>query len=281
MINRIFEFLVVTSWLVSMTWLIARDAVPRWFAQAPPQAASVAWLQDQGRRFQYGIYDQSGLRRGACWSVYELNDGAITRKELLVLENLAFIENLVIESELTFLNETELAALDMEIKGLPAVIELHGERQGPKFGFELKIGSVPVYEFVLDAQAAQTLCDVTKPFSSLRGLEVGQSWKIHVIDPFSLIHEGQRRRLKPVLVRVTGRETVTIQGREHACFLVESQGARAWIDERGRVLRQVVDIPGVGQLEIREQAFQQRKYDHMLRRVRRIGGHVRNRHRNR
>ncbi len=280
MINRILELLIVTSWLVSMTWLVARDAVPRWFAQDPPEAASAAWLQEHGTEFQYGIYDHSGLRRGACWSIYQVSDQAITRKDLLVLENLSFIKRLAVESELTFLNETELATVDVEIKGVPALIELHGERQGPKFGFQLKIGRVPVHDFVLDAQAARTLCDLTKPFSSLRGLQVGQSWKIHVIDPFSLIQGGWQTKLKPVVVRVSGRETIQIEGRKHSCFVVESPGARAWVDDSGRVLRQVVDVPGMGQLTINEQSFQRSKYDEMLRRIRGVGQYGRSRHRN-
>lgn len=273
LVHRVLELLIVTSWLASMTWLVARDALPRWFAQAPPEAASAAWLKDQGTAFQYGIYDQSGLRRGSCWSLYEVSDEIITRHDLLVLEKMGLLPTLTIESELTYLNETELATLDIEIKGQPMLIELHGERQGPKFGFELKIGRVGVHEFVLDAQAAQTLCDLTKPFSSLRGLEVGRSWKIHVIDPWSLIQQGRQTKLRSVVVSVTGRETIQIEGRKRSCWIVESPGARAWVDDAGRVLRQVVTIPGVGQLEIREQTFQRDKYDQMLRNIRGVGRH--------
>ena len=62
-LNRMTEMFIVTMWLVSMAWLVARDAVPRWFAEAPPQVASRAWLADQGTEFQYAIYDHNGLRK--------------------------------------------------------------------------------------------------------------------------------------------------------------------------------------------------------------------------
>jgi hypothetical protein len=271
--NRLVELLIVSCWLVCMTWLVARDAVPRWFAQAPPETATRSWLEEQGDRFQYGIFDSTGGRRGSSWSVYEVHLDTIRRNDLLVLSGLGPIKQLIIETELTFLNETELAAIEVKIKGVPARITLEGERQGPKFGFKLDIGGYPAHNFVLDAQAAQTLCDVTKPFSTLRGLEVGRSWKIHVIDPFSLISSGGRTRLKPVVVRVAAKEEIRIGGRAHDCFVVESPGARAWIDETGRTRRQAVDVPVVGKLEIREEEFRRDKYDTMLRRVRGFSGH--------
>lgn len=281
MVIRLSEFLIVTLWLVSMTWLVARDAIPRWFAQAPPQSASVSWIERNGAKFQYGIYDQSGLRRGTSWSVYQVNQDTVARKDLLALEGFGMVKQLIIESDLTFLNQTELVSVEIEIKGAPSTITLRGERQGPKFAFELKIGSVHAYDFVLDTQAAQTLCDVIKPFSSLPDLQVGQAWKIQVIDPFSLIQQGAGSRLKSVLVTVTGQESILIQGRPRLCFVVESQGTRGWVDQQGRVLRQIVEVPGLGQLEIREQAFQQEKYDEMIRKAHGIGRNGRRRGGNR
>ncbi len=269
MLNRIAEMFIVTMWLVSMAWLVARDAVPRWFAEAPPQVASRAWLADQGTEFQYAIYDHNGLRCGSCWSIYKVNDEGMVQKDLLVLENLSFaVEHLAIESELTFLDDTGLATIDIELKGVQAPIRLYGERQGPKFGFELRIARRSVHDFVLEASAAQTLCDLIKPFSPMQGLEVGRSWKIQVIDPFSLLQGNLRAKLQPMVVRVTGRETIQIEGRPRDCLLVEAQGARAWVDSAGRVLRQVVDVPGIGQLEIQEETFRQDMYDAMKRRIR-------------
>ncbi len=273
MFNRLVELLIVSSWLVCMTWLVARDAVPRWFAEAPPETATLSWLKEQGHRFQYGIFDSSGGRRGSSWSVYEVHHDTIRRKDLLVLDGLGPIERLIIETELTFLNETELTTIEVEIRGVPARITLKGERQGPKFGFKLEIGGFAVHNFVLDAQAAQTFCDVTKPFSTQRGLTVGRSWKIHVIDPFSLIQSGGRTRLKVVVVRVTAEEVIHLEGRAYDCYVVESPGARAWIDETGRTRRQVVDVPGMGKLEIREEEFRQEQYETMLRRIRGLTGH--------
>ena len=278
--HRLVELLIIGSWLISMSWLVVRDVIPRWTAQTPPETATTSWLRDNGKEFQFGIFDHAGLRRGSCWSVYQVNNDTIIRKELLLFERLSIIPELAIQSEMTFLNETELVAIDIEIKGVPLRIELHGERQGPKFGFELQIDRMPVHDFVLDGQAAKTLCDVTKPFSSLRGLDVGRSWKIYVIDPFSLIRGSRRAKLKPVVVTVIGRETIQIEGRKRPCFVVESQGAKAWVDDAGRVLKQIVDVPGVGQMEIREQSFQRDKYEAALRRLRGVERHDRGRNPN-
>lgn len=259
--TRLVEWAIVTVWLVSMSWLVAADAVPRWFAEEPPPSASRSWLQLQGTAFQYGVYDDNGPHRGTYWTVYELTDETITRLDYLELHGLQFIGNLMLKSKSVFLEEDQLDSVELLIKGLRADIELRGERQGPLFAFALKIGSHPARELRLDREAARTICDVTKPFSALQNLQVGQSWKIHVLDPFSLIHDARNRKLKDVLVSVTGRETVRIQGVSRDCFVVESDNVKAWVDESGRVLLQEVDIPAIGKIEISEQTFNREKLD--------------------
>ncbi|MCH8854628.1 MAG: hypothetical protein IID41_18525, partial [Planctomycetes bacterium] len=124
MFNRLVELVIVSFWLVCMTWLVARDALPRWFAEAPPDTVTLSWLEEQGHHFQYGIFESSGGRRGSCWSVYDVHHDTIRRKDLLVLDGLGPIERLIIETELTFLNETELTTIEVEIKGVPARITL-------------------------------------------------------------------------------------------------------------------------------------------------------------
>jgi len=265
-VNRLVDMFVVVLWLVCTTWLISRDAVPRWFARTPPEVASASWLREQGDQFQYGIYGEDGGRRGTCWSVYKVGMHAIIRKDTLMLEELGVIRRLIIDSEMTYLNETELDNVEVEVSGLRERIILRGERQGPQFAFRLKIGDTrPPQDFMLDASAAQTLCDTVKPFSSLRGLRVGQAWKIQMLDPFSLVSDGRRARLKPVVAAVVDRETIKLQGREVECHVVESQGSRAWVDDSGRVLLQTVEMPALGRLEIREQAFQRGQYEDTLR----------------
>ena len=88
-----------------------------------------------------------------------------------------------------------------------------------------------------------------------------------------VMQSGGRWRLKAVGVGVPDKEGIHVEGRAYDCYVVESPGARAWIDEAGRTRRQVVDVPGVGKLEIREEAFRREQYDTMLRRIRGITGH--------
>jgi len=270
--NRVVEWLVVILWLVSMTWLVAVDAVPRWFAQEPPRSASRSWLEQQGDRFQYGIYGENSLHKGSCWTVYEVSGETITRTDYLSLNNIQLIGDIMLKSEMVFLGENELDSVWLVIKGMKTPIELRGERQGPKFAFELKIGTFPPSKMVLDAEAARTLCDVIKPFSTLQNLQVGQSWKIHVLDPFAMMRSDNKHRLNDVVVKVTGRETIRLQGKERECYVVESEGVRAWVTKSGRVLLQEVRVPGLGTLEIREQSFSQEKLDEFRKRM---GGVIR------
>ncbi len=271
--NRLLEYGIVTMWLVSMTWLVSRDAVPRWFAQSPPEAPTAAWLQDHGQRFQYGIYADNGARKGTSWSDYEIVEGSVLRKDILILHDLQFVKELVMTSELTFQNETGLDSVEVDIRIMDTAITLRGERQGPKFAFTVDINAVRLQEFVLEAHDAQTLCDSIKPFSALRDLSVGQTWTLQMLNPMSLI-QNSRSRFKPVLVSVTGRENKQFYGRTQDCFIVESAGTRAWISRDGRVLLQVVDLPGMGRLEIREETWQQALRDTAFRQYVGLGRHV-------
>ncbi len=254
MFRRIGEYLVVTMWLVSMTWMISRDVIPRWFAQEPPSAASVMWLADQGRWFQYGIFDADDSLRGNYWTTYSVQGQTISRTDYLRLQNVGVIDQLFLDSDMTFASEDVLDDVHIRIGGIPVPIDLKGERQGPQFAFQLKIGTLPIHEFVLDSQAARTLCDGIKPFSVLQNLSVGQSWKIHVVDPLSLI-QNPGARVQSIVARVSGRETIEVNGRNEDCFVVETDGIRAWVNEAGRVILQRVNLPGLGILEIREQRF--------------------------
>ncbi len=239
---------------MTMAWLAARDIVPRWFAEAAPQAASLTWMDEHGREFQYGIFGENGVRRGSAWSVYQPTGTTVTRTDTLVLRGLALADPLIIESEMDFLEENQLDEIDVRIVGVHAPVRLRGERQGPMFAFQLSLGGIPVHEFVIDGEAAQSLSDTVRPFTSLAGLSVGQSWTIHVVDPFALIR-GTRRRLRAVVVSVIDQEEIRFHGVPRRCYVVEAEGVRAWVDESGRVLLQSVELPAVGRIDIREERF--------------------------
>lgn len=261
--KRFSDLLIVSIWLVAMAWLAARDVVPQWYQTPPPQSLSLSWLKTHGKQFQYGFFGDNAVRVGTAWSTYQVGVGAstVTRNDTVVLNNVPMApDGVIIQSRMEFLDENRLDELEVKIFGAPVSIALEGESQGPRFAFRLLIDGQQRHEFVLDANAAETLCDTIKPFSALVGLTVGQSWTVHVLDPFSLM-QGSRRRLKSTLVTVTGREVISHQGREHECFVVQSEGVRAYVDDVGRVLRQVVDLPGLGGFEIIEEDFQKSKLD--------------------
>lgn len=253
------EMTIVGLWLVSMTWLLARDVVPRWFAQAPPSAASMGWLERNGKEFQYDL-SGPGIR-GQAWTVYNTSgDHQVTRTDILEIGPLSLIGGLLISSEMVFLHENELDTVDVRLWGGPLQVELRGERQGPQFAFRMKIGTFPAEDFILDAAAAQTLSDTIKPFAALRDLHVGQTWQIHTIDPLSILQHS-KARVNSVWAEVTGREPLPHRGAMHDCFVIQAGGVRAWVDESGRPLLQLVELPGLGSLSIRETSFDQSAYD--------------------
>jgi hypothetical protein len=243
-----------------MAWLISRDVVPRWFAEAPPAATDVTWIEREGREFQYGIFGDNGLRIGTAWSVYQVSGTAITRIDTLQVAGIPLTNDLRVQTVMDFLGENELDEIEVHIIGVPAPVALRGARQGPKFAFQVELDHKPAHEFVLDADAAQTLGDTIRPFSVLEGLQVGRSWTVHVVDPFSLI-TGSRGRLREVVVLVTGQEYLEIGGRKTTCFIVEAAGARAWVNGAGRVLRQDVEVPGMGLVTILEEDFRRDRLD--------------------
>lgn len=275
--SRIIDLFVVTSWLIAMAWLAARDVVPRWFATQPPESTSLQWLARHGHRFQYGLFAENAVRAGTAWSTFQVGGQAITRTDTLLVQHLPLCPWLVVQTRLEFLSESELDEIEVLILGVQAPIKLAGERQGPRFAFQLSFDGEPAHEFVLDSEAAQTLCDTIKPFSALSGLFVGQSWSVQALDPFSLI-QGSRRRLKPVLVTVTGRDVLRLHGREQPCFVVETSGARAWVAEDGRVLLQRVEVPGLGMIEIQEESFQRERLDFVLQTINENSNRARIRH---
>ena len=108
--------------------------------------------------------------------------------------------------------------------------------------------------FHVSADIAGVIGESLRPFSCLPELRVGQNWRVYMIDPISLL-TGGRVAPKAVLVRVTGKERIELQGRSVETFVVECQGSRNWVDADGRVLRSQVDLPPFGRITIEDEPF--------------------------
>jgi len=86
------------------------------------------------------------------------------------------------------------------------------------------------------------LAETLRPFTHLKNLHVGQRWRLRLLDPIPLLQSGNMD-LQISLVTVTGREPIDHGGRRIECFRVETEGAVAWVDDTGRVLRQEFKSP--------------------------------------
>ncbi len=102
----------------------------------------------------------------------------------------------------------------------------------------------------MGAQVASAVGEVFRPFVYLKDLKVGQTWRITSINPIGSLW-GEEPTPTPVVVKVTGRETIEHLGRRVECFRVEAKDTVAWVDDDGRVLLQQVEAPMLGTISIR------------------------------
>jgi hypothetical protein len=142
-------------------------------------------------------------------------------------------------------------------------IHVRGERFASVYGFSVRLGPNPVPEtFKIPAGQAGLVGDAFRPFASLPGLKVGQSWRMQVVNPIAAL-SGFGDRFTTLLVRVTGRETVnTPDNRKVDCLVVEAPNVKAWVDDDGLVLVQQVELPVGGTITARAEPYnEQAKID--------------------
>lgn len=249
--NRLVGFLIVVTWGVALSALLMRDVVPFWRAQEPPPG-----VMPPGD-FQTGIY-AARKRVGTCWASLQRQQDIITLQSQTELENIPLVGALG-----RFLIETDfhIAASGRELIGFEiglysngaALAEFDGHRVGEDYSCSVHAGEFQ-QSFSLDARATGLLGDATRPFHHLSHLRVGQTWQIRMLDVTSLLRD-QRAEIRPQIVRVTARETIDHGGLAVSCFRIETDGATAWAADDGRVIRQRVSLPLLGELELRDEPY--------------------------
>jgi len=252
--NRIFGAVVIGTWLVAMTFLVRRDVLPFWSAQqAPSQIAP-----DRGS-FQVAIRNEAGVRIGTTWITATPTENITTIQSttLLDLRAIASIlplrKPLLCNTRLTYLSDGKLDQFSLKLKGAPIPIQVDGERCGPDFACSTTFGGT-TKTVSLDGRLSECLAETLRPFTHLKGLHVGQRWRIRLLDPFSLLRE-QKPVFKMQLVTVTEREAILHNGDRVDCFRIETEGTVAWADDTGRVLRQEVQIPLLGRWILTDEPF--------------------------
>lgn len=253
--NRAVGVIITMVWVVAMAALIQRDVVPFWAAQEAPGHV----FPDDA--FQVAIHNAAGVRLGTTWVTTTPTTavGTIRSTTYLDLRLVAGIlpvqRPMLLDSTLTY-QAGELSQFQFCLEGFGRAIRVVGERCGRDFACTTTLGQT-TKTISLDGRLSEYLSETLRPFTHLDGLHVGQSWRIRLLDPFSVmpgIGKGQPN-FKMQLVTVTRRETIEHHGRRVACFRIETDGTLAWADDTGKVLRQEVQAPLLGRWILTDESF--------------------------
>ena len=249
MFTRTTGIVIVPIWLATMGWLFAHDVWPVWTAKEPPLVQPSDWIQGEGRQVRFSLV-KDGQVVGAIWRSYTPGNRTVQRVDTIWVERLSLpVVPLYVRVDSTF---TEAGLLDdfkatIEPPGMLPV-ELHGERFYTDFSFEFKQGPVE-HVFKVPLTDGGIIGSALSPLSQLTDIHVGQTWRMQVFNPMAAL-VGVGDRFVSVVVEVTAREKISTDDGEVDCFVVESPGTRAWIDERGTVLVQEATLPMVGKFSL-------------------------------
>jgi hypothetical protein len=261
---------VTLLWVGTMWALVSRDVLPAWRAKPIPPIATRKLVENTGENHQAGIFDPNGRRIGTSWTVY-MSMVDIIINSTTYFEAVPMLGNapILVDSSARMNNKDVLDKFELDLYGPPPMrIQLQGENYDPDFPCSLKIGTID-YQFNLDANMVGMMSDILRPFIALPELKVGASWTMELFDPWTAIIQ-KKAEVKPVLVRVTGKEDIKLDaGPVVSCFVIETNNAKAWADVNGRVLVQEVDVPIFGQLTIRDEPYDRLSRQEARQRMRR------------
>ena len=260
MIHKLMTVLIVMFWLGAMSWLVARDVWPAWTAQTPPLIKIADYLLQENNRAQSGIFDLHG-RAGTIWTVYKPEEQRLVREDLIRIDRFALpIAPLTLTVESVFTADGVLDEFTARITRRGVNMTLHGERFHADFSFELDTGYGRRHTFKLPLSESALIASGFNPLSGLSNLHVGQAWRMQVFNPVSAVL-GVGDRFIPLLVEVTGEETINTMDGPTVCLLVETNtGTRAWVSPDGIVYRQSAVLPVGGTLTIVRELFNESRY---------------------
>lgn len=244
--------LIILFWAASMTWLVWHDVWPVLTAGDPPNVA--ARLDSNRQTYQVGIYNKYGQRIGTVWSTYRQIGNSSRREDVIHLKSFPVLGRGLIRIDSQFSEDGRLDQFTLSVRSPDIDLSITGERFSSVYGFTIAAGAGPE-TFKVNAADAGLIGDAFRPFAALPGLEVGQSWRMQVVNPIAAL-TGFGQRFTPILVRVTGREVITTSdGRSVTCLVVEAPGVKAWVDRDGLVLVQEVELPIGGRITLRDEPF--------------------------
>lgn len=238
-----------------MAALVQRDVLPYWLAgQAPKQ------IFPDGH-YQIAIMNDAGKRIGSTW-VTTTAVSSISRVHSTTVIDMRQATGLIpwagrvlLESSLTFDDSGGLSEFMFVLQGAGIPVHISGARYGRDFACTAKIGSHTT-TIPFDAQFSEYLGEAMRPFTHLRDLHVGQTWRIRTVDPFALV-KGQSLEFQTELAKVVRREKISHEGTKRDCFRIESHGVTAWAEDSGLILRQEVELPLLGRWIMLDEPYDQ------------------------
>jgi len=281
MLNRWLGILSAAAMLLANGAVLMRDVVPGLIAGDPPPPAATRLAPGSTSFTQTGIFDRTGRHIGRSWSIYKRMQvgGISTMQTITVLEPIHLPSGVgappaCIQIKVTYRDpdmaqraadapapEVRVDELDFRLFGLGVPVSFRGEAyETGDFPCSWEVGDRRG-SFVLDSTAPAALGDVIRPFDRLPQLYVGRSWRVELLDPLAQLLpniDTSGLGFESILIQVTGKETISFRGRSVETFVVEGGGARAWVAEDGRVLKQMVEIPLLGQLTLLDEPFEEK-----------------------
>lgn len=251
--NRIFGIVLASAWIVAMTALIRQDLWPYWTAGEPP------YQLVPEEAYQVGIYLDSGCRLGTAWVTATVTQGmkmvnSATLLDLGAVRTVLPLRGpLLFENNLHYQSNDTLDQFDFRLRGMGLDARIDAERYGRDFGCTLKMGA-HTWTISLEGRQSEFLGESLRPFTRLTHLTVGQTWRIRVLDPFVVLQD-QALEFKTQLATVVARERIRHRGKSILCFRIETDGAVAWVDRAGCVLRQEVSVPLLGRFILTDEPF--------------------------
>jgi len=255
---RLFTAGVLLLWFSAMSALFVRDVWPAWSAQDAPPLMREDIEAVSEREQQYGVFNEFGVRLGTAWSSIVATGDTSAIQGTAAIDGLPSIPPIRVETQTQFDAAGALDRFELHVYGLPLTrVSVRGERRGIYFPCELHVG--PFHrQASLDTSATRLIGDSLRPFSFLPTLEVGQSWRMQLLDPISAAL-GTKTRFRSIVARVDRTETIEHAGTKIRCFVVVTspEQVTAWVDPQGRVLVQEVELPGVGRIQVRQEPYEQ------------------------
>lgn len=265
MLNRWIGIIAVLLMLLANAALVRRDLLPSWFASAPPGNEAMTLPAGEKRRAQIGIFDGRGARVGEGWSLAQRSGSALLLDTWTYLAGITLPNGkktrLRVHTSFNYHESGTLTTLKMELEGdiLPNVFRIEGEgvEAAGHFACEWSIGELKG-TFTIPLEATRALGESIRPFERLSGLFVGRSWRVKLVDPLSNLLPGwvgSRLASEPVVVEVTGMETIQHFGESVEAFRVEAKAmnAKAFVRKDGIVLRQSLVLPLLGEITVIEE----------------------------